>query len=279
MQRLVAAVFLMVSVLAWAPAIAQAPHATRPSPGDTAQRRIEALEQSLKDAVAQVETLRGSLQRLEAQQGAADARLRGLETAQTKAASESVNVKDALTRLEGTQKSIESRTHALEDWQIEMKAKSPQAPWWLSILLAAIAGFVSAYFLARRAETRADRLRKDDKAADYIAEFGSRYDTIAKALGVLEKPEHMRDAELRNIVLAYGNLLDLIALAWRDGDVNTKVLRDQGIHNKAKAFWSMFDTAAAKMAAATPPLQLASHQHDWRNLQWLATDKGVQDGS
>ncbi|MBK9081890.1 MAG: hypothetical protein IPL88_07330 [Rhizobiales bacterium] len=164
----------------------------------------------------------------------------------------------------------------LEARVARLEAEQSAAPWWrsglFSGLLGALLGGASTFYFSRRSEKLARE--KDNLAAaiKLAEEWRGLNDKIGKARGLMAAPAAIAaSAADRNLVIDYGNWLDLMAVRWRRGFVDAPFLVETGLDKRAQEFWREFDAARVALAAHNPPFDLERYQREWPALRKLAT--------
>jgi hypothetical protein len=111
----------------------------------------------------------------------------------------------------------------------DLNGRLPTAPWWASPILGAglgaVAGFFSSWVWARRASTENDRLRRRAAAQTACSEWLGMNETIAKALFLIKNPDHLIQADDRNIVVGYANWLDKTKCPHCSNDITVNVTK------------------------------------------------------
>ena len=167
-------------------------------------------------------------------------------------------------------------TPTLEARVAKLEAEQSSAPWWrsglFSGLLGALLGGASTFYFSKRSEKLAREKENLAAAIKLAEEWRAMGDKIGKARGLMAAPAAMAaSAADRNLVIDYGNWLDLMAVRWLRGFVDAPFLVETGLDKRAQEFWREFDAARIALAAHNPPFDLERFQRAWPALRKLAT--------
>lgn len=175
------------------------------------------------------------------------------------------------------------RMEKLESRLSTVEARLP-APWYRPIILSGILAALSTalgaalgYMITRRltlrAEERADKLQRTDSAIDIADEWIKLFPRLGRVNDNLNEPEKLRDNANLNVVLEYGNWLEVVAQRSDHGLLDDDFLKKLGLSERMTQFQERFDQAAGLLANADPPKDISLYAQQWTALSTRAAKR------
>jgi hypothetical protein len=154
-------------------------------------------------------------------------------------------------------------------------ALEKKSPGWLTTaLVSAVFSFIFSYLLQWNSNRRDNKNRKLENSKAFIDEY-DKDESMGMALDNLRFPDRLLADEAYRRLVEAGNLFERIAIAWDHDQLDLPYLKEHGLHERAKEFWSRVSDAR-RAHEAMPGSQRAKDLRDLQTVYWTHFEKLVQ---
>lgn len=153
--------------------------------------------------------------------------------------------------------------------RVAVLEKKGPPPWFvplLSTLFGAALGLVITLTVTRKADSRADQLRRTDSAIGVMSEWIKMSPDVQYVNRYLEAPGELREKRNLNAVLEYGNWLEVTAARLAHDLVDRGLLEKVGLLERMRSFLNSCEAAAATLEQSKFEVDLRKYLSAWTSL-------------